>query len=316
MDFRIVARDGGKQEGFRFGGFAAAQVNLRQVDTRSHIPRHVGNGLAIPIGGALYLRFIGKLSPQHAHLETYPRDGERRDVLVHAQRAPVDLIGLGDLAQIGEQRTEWHEILERVGVGRAKATRLEDDIGSRATRLIDSEPKRRDGLGRCAPAVCVSEMPPRIREAVRHRCDLGLHKRGTRGIGIEITKLQSEQFESIQRTDVAKELAGQLLLLEEALGRTSSHRIGRQSIPGSASRILEIDDSDLPVREGMANTDAVRSFDHVMTPKRGRRLSSPTLNKVETISFTMNVAWSLARNWARHSAVHPLPFGCTERMPV
>jgi hypothetical protein len=72
--------------------------------------------------------------------------------------------------------------------------------------------------------------------------------------------LPRQGIKSIQRLHVANELRGQLLLFDDGLGDPFPPRIGKEAIPRSPTRALQIDKSNFAV--GRLQT---QSFTHFAT---------------------------------------------------
>src|SRR5262245_40659076 len=81
-DLRITAREGRHKQMLGRARLTLARVDLRQVDTRPDIARHVSDRASIPALSNFQIGFGCELSPQHAELKADVCDRKRREAAV------------------------------------------------------------------------------------------------------------------------------------------------------------------------------------------------------------------------------------------
>ena len=263
-----------------------ARVDLRQVHTRLHIARQVGNGASIPERGKIRVRDGHELSPQHAELKADPRQRERRNVVVRVKRLPIDGVRLGEALEIGKHGAERHQIFEPTARRGDSATRSEHRIELHATCLIDRQRVALDRLARSAHQRGAREVASCIVEAMHCRSDLGVNERCARRV-VHACELRGERFQTVECVQIAEKLRGQTLVVDNRLGNARAARVLRETCPCATARALQVDRGDLPVGRGRTGDGQVpRSSLMPATPKRVFRLPRPVLSNVDTMVLT------------------------------
>ena len=281
---------------------------------RLHIARQASDRLPIPLLGNGQIRFGRKLAPKHTELKANPRHGEWRNVGIAAQRLPVDAVGFGKLTQIRQQRAERHQIFQPAGFRRYLAPLIHHRAEVQPACLVDAQTQALHIVRRrSATEFGLREIVPRVGKTMQHRGDLRLDQRRARRSGIRLDELPRQGLDAVERRQVADKLRRELLLLDEGFGDPGLQRVLKEPAPRAQARALQVDDGNLAV--GRRRAFAVE-VDHGEAPKRDLRLSSPVLNRVDTIVLTTSVPCPLARNCDRHSTELPVPLGLTSSMPV
>ena len=245
--------------------------------------------------GSAQLCFGYELSPQNAQLKANPRHGERRDIPVFPQRRLIDPVGLVELAQIGEQCAEWDQILQTPWTRAAicgRQQRLRASLFRRPDRCSTTGVRRRLKAFRAPPP---RQDTPRLGEAMSRRGDLRRTSEVRADSAIGADELTDQNFESVERSQIAKELRCQLLLFDNVFRDTWSLRRAPEPTPGSLACALQIDDGDVPGRRQRKIQSNSGASIISRLPKRFLRASRPVFTRVETMVLTIMVGWPSAQ---------------------
>src|SRR5215470_11241349 len=151
---------------------------------------------------------------------------------------------------------------------------------------------------------------------MQHRRDLSPNQQRAGGRGTHFIKIAGQKIDAIERIHVADKLCCQTLIFEYGRGELDSPRFLKKATPGASAGAFQIDAGNPAVSRPQPIDVKAPFLHHLPPPNRALRLSSPVLNKVETIALTMRLGLLLARYCARHSTELPEPFGLTSSIPT
>src|SRR5215471_21547515 len=196
------------------------------------------DGSAVPLRGSVRLRLRHEFSPQRTKLKAHPRHGERRNISVLAQGLSVNSVGVGEFAQVRQQSTQCHQVLQPAGLRCDLAPRTQSSIEVHPARLIDIESQSADFFRWRPVLLSTGEKAPRLRESMRHRGDLRLDQRGAGRLRIDLAELSRQRLQAIKCRYVADELRRQALVINNRLGDPIMPGILKEPTPGPPARAL------------------------------------------------------------------------------